>query len=315
MREPPRIAVVGAGPAGLTCAKALAESGFSITVFEKSRGLGGRLATRRREGVQFDHGAPAVAVSSPQGRAWVAAAEAAEHAVAWPGRSLADGPEWVGLPGMSGLCRPLADGLDIAFQSEVTSLRDEGSQWIVGTDAGALPFDRVVLAIPAPQAQRLLADVDDTLCRALDRVVYAPCYTLLVAFAAPPGWGDAITAPNAPFAHVMRDSSKPGRAGGAECWVAHAGAEWSRANLEMPRPDAAEALLGALDAAHGPLPPVEVIMGHRWRFSQVEVAFGQPCVASGDGRLVLGGDWTLGPLADHAVQSGAALADAVLRGS
>ena len=60
-----RIAVIGAGMAGLSCAKHLSEHGVHTTIFEKSRGLGGRLATRRADsGIAFDHGAQFIAARS-----------------------------------------------------------------------------------------------------------------------------------------------------------------------------------------------------------------------------------------------------------
>lgn len=51
------IAVIGAGIAGLVCAQQLSQAGYSVLVVEKSRGLGGRLATRRLHGTWADHGA------------------------------------------------------------------------------------------------------------------------------------------------------------------------------------------------------------------------------------------------------------------
>ena len=45
------IAVIGAGIAGLVCAQQLSQAGYSVVVVEKSRGLGGRLATRRLHGI------------------------------------------------------------------------------------------------------------------------------------------------------------------------------------------------------------------------------------------------------------------------
>ena len=57
-RFPPTVAVIGAGISGLTCARTLADHGVPVIVFEKSRGVGGRMATRRCEhGAAFDHGA------------------------------------------------------------------------------------------------------------------------------------------------------------------------------------------------------------------------------------------------------------------
>jgi len=56
-RPPQHIAVVGAGMAGITCARTLQQAGHQVTVFEKSRGLGGRMATRDSAFGSFDHGA------------------------------------------------------------------------------------------------------------------------------------------------------------------------------------------------------------------------------------------------------------------
>ena len=50
------VAVIGAGIAGLTAARHLHQAGYRILVLEKSRGLGGRLATRRVDGQPIDHG-------------------------------------------------------------------------------------------------------------------------------------------------------------------------------------------------------------------------------------------------------------------
>ncbi len=59
-----RVAVIGAGMAGLVCARQLADAGRRVVVFDKSGDIGGRLATRRRDGLWWNHGAPAVHVRS-----------------------------------------------------------------------------------------------------------------------------------------------------------------------------------------------------------------------------------------------------------
>src|SRR5215212_7410867 len=51
-----RTIVVGAGLAGLTCAKVLAESGTEVVVFEASDGVGGRIRTDERDGFLLDRG-------------------------------------------------------------------------------------------------------------------------------------------------------------------------------------------------------------------------------------------------------------------
>ena len=113
------IAIIGAGMAGLTAARALDEAGLQVTVFEKGRGLGGRLSTRRGETGQFDHGAAFFTVRHP---AFIteAAAWREEGAVeVWPGKLVhltqrgleAAYPDdrYVSVPGMSALGRFLAE--------------------------------------------------------------------------------------------------------------------------------------------------------------------------------------------------------------
>jgi predicted NAD/FAD-dependent oxidoreductase len=51
------VAIVGTGIAGLAAARYLRERGIACTLFDKSRGLGGRMATRRVDTLHFDHGA------------------------------------------------------------------------------------------------------------------------------------------------------------------------------------------------------------------------------------------------------------------
>ena len=133
------IAIIGAGIAGITLARnlsALAE----VTVFEKSRGLGGRMANRRREGFSFDHGAQYFTARSPAFKATAESAAADGDAGIWP-KSVhtlkADGlvsdtrppePRYVGTPGMSAFAHGLAEGLHIRKEATVAA--------IVAADAG-----------------------------------------------------------------------------------------------------------------------------------------------------------------------------------
>jgi len=300
----PRIAVVGAGAAGLTCARALADAGRAPRVYEKSRGIGGRVATRRRAGWQVDHGAQALHLAPGDPLA------AGGHLARWP-----DSATRVGVPEMKAPLRPLAAGLDIAFGAEVCGLARAEGGWFLTTAQGAAQVDRVVLAMPAPQALRLLPGTETSLRAELAAVRFASCHALLLVFETPPGWPEATTAPFGPFAGLWRDSAKPGRPPG-EAWVAHTTPDWSRAHLAAgPSPEVTCATLcAALAEARGPLPPLRAAEAHRWRLARTETALGRPYAASADGTLVVGGDWALGPDIAHARASGAAMACAVLSG-
>jgi predicted NAD/FAD-dependent oxidoreductase len=118
-----KVAVVGAGIAGASCARALSAAGVSVHVVDKSRGAGGRLSTRRlewldpqgqRRSVKVDHGAPAFAASDPAFLQFLSAAalpgalERWSPALAAGSRPLHDaGPLWLPTPDMPSLCRGL----------------------------------------------------------------------------------------------------------------------------------------------------------------------------------------------------------------
>ena len=117
-----RTLVIGAGMAGIACARALQDAGQPVRVIDKGRGIGGRMATRRADtpagALRFDHGAQYVTARDP---AFAALLDGTPAAAVWD-----DGaahPHYVGLPGMSGLPRAMAEGLDVATGSRSTPIR------------------------------------------------------------------------------------------------------------------------------------------------------------------------------------------------
>ncbi len=139
----PRIAVIGAGISGLACAAALAEAGLAVQVFEKSRGLSGRMSTRRADDWQCDHGAQYFTARDPAFRAevqrWIAAGAAAMweprlRVYAGPGAAnwtphVSSVERFVGTPGMTAPGRLLARGLQVHTEVCITGLRRDAVQW------------------------------------------------------------------------------------------------------------------------------------------------------------------------------------------
>jgi predicted NAD/FAD-dependent oxidoreductase len=322
---PRNIAIVGAGLAGLSCAKTLEAHGVAVRLFEKSRRPGGRMATRRVEvegGTHaFDHGAQYLTARGAQ----FAAVLEAMRAATWP-----DDNRKVGQPTMATITRGLADGLDIVVNRHVVEIAGAPGAWVLRHhDAAAItpgaplpdqaptedgPFDAVALAIPSPQAVPLLAGPAPHLADVLRGVVMAPCWTLLAAFASRLPLPDTLRLSGGPIAWAARDSSKPGRNADQENWVVQASAEWSRENLEIRPVLAAEQLSEALEKLVGhKLPPALVCLAHRWRYALVEKPLGAPCLWDPVIGLGAGGDWAIAARAEAAVDSGTALAAAIRR--
>lgn len=305
-----KIAIIGAGMAGLSCARALEDAGLAPVIFDKGRGVGGRLATRRATGgLQFDHGAQYITARDPGFRALIARAEAAGAVGRWALER--DDPAFVGLPGMSGLAKFLARDLDIRQGIEVTGILPAMEGWRVAWAGGTETFDRVVSTAPAAQSRALIGEtVQDA--GALRDVVMAPCVTLMLAL--DPGVTaprDNFRDPGSDISWIAFDSGKPGRPD-VPCYVAQAGPAWSRAHLELDREAIAEAMRPRVCEMLG-VSEASVIhqTAHRWRYALASSPLGAPFWSDPSGTLFAGGDWCIAPRVEAAWESGTAIAGAI----
>ena len=308
-----KTAIIGAGMAGLTCASRLQDAGMNVTVFEKSRGTGGRLATRRSAVGGFDHGAQFVTARDPAFRSYLESAMASGRTSRWETDASGDETWWTGTPGMSGLVKPMADALDVQTGQRAVALASEGEGWSVQFEGGAAQnFQYVLLAVPVVQAIALLGDHAASF-PGLDQVEIAPCWTGMFAFKeAVPGEA-AVIQRRGDLAWATRENTRPGRAGELERWVVQASADWSRAKLEETPDTVMPSLLDLFGKAVGQAvsEPVHADV-HRWRYAKVEKALGEPCLWDSDLGLGLAGDWCMAARVEAAFLSGRALADQVL---
>ena len=306
--------------AGLACAGALHRAGAAVTLFDKGRTTGGRLATRRADGLSFDHGAQ---YASARDAAFVAAMQAMAatgQAAPWP--AAGDGC-WSGLPGMSAMARHLEQqgvGAVLTRRHVAFLHRDAEGWWVrhldaaearpgLVTEAGgeiAGPFDRVAVALPSPQAAGLLHPHAFAVLAA--GAAMAPCWAAMLAFPDATEGPDVLRPQAGPLGWVARDSSRPGRAATPECWVAHATVEWSRTHLEQPAEAVLAALQDAFAAATGITAPPSYAAVHRWRHARAEAPLGQSALWDPAAGLGVCGDWCLGARVEAAFLSGRALA-------
>lgn len=322
-----RVAVIGAGLAGLACAERLQRTGLAVSVFDKSRAAGGRMSTRRRDDWQCDHGAQYFTARHPAFVAEVARWQQAGVAAVWQPRLQVFGTapaaaniaadatvvRHVGVPRMTSPARLLAGNLDLTTQATIEEIRRDGSGWVLrSTERGwlATAFDAVVLAIPAAQAQPLLRDVAPALRDLAAGVRLRGCWTLMLHFTAPvPLAFDAAFVNDGPLRWLARNNSKPGRSG-AETWVLQASAEWSEAHLEEHGEQIAAALLPAFAALGGPTP--EAWSGHRWRYADSDNNLNIGSAWDDGLQLGLCADWLHGGRVEGAWLSGRDLAQRIL---
>ncbi|MDJ0974111.1 MAG: FAD-dependent oxidoreductase [Planctomycetota bacterium] len=325
---PLRVAVIGAGLSGLTCARTLADHGHTVRVFEKARGPGGRMSTRRADALRFDHGAQYFTVRDPRFARFVDSWQADGLVAPWQGTVAviedgtttlkeSDTARYVGVPGMNAICKHLAADLDVALATRVGQIVRDGDGWRLvhedGSDLGR--FDRVVVSAPAPQAHALLEPIEPAMAARTAEARMAPCYAAMVGFASPFAVaydGAFVNDADNPLSWVARNGSKAGRPTG-EAWVLHGSPEWSAANLELSFEDAAAALLDGFRQV-APVAEAEVVhlAGHRWAYALPTDPLPEACLVNDVRTLVACGDWCGGPRVEGAFLSGAAAAGRVL---
>jgi renalase len=323
------IAIIGAGMAGITGARTLANMGHTVHVFDKSRGFGGRMSTRHTPWGGFDHGAQYFTVRDARFKQ--ALATTPNHVAAWTD-AREGGVAMVAVPGMSGLvgawAQPLARDTDgrhaVSLQTLVEQIepdRVKKGAWqlrVAGADDAHLVqggFDAVVLAVPSVQAHALLMmSGQPAMAKPLSKVKVAPNWTLMVAFAQAPG----ARAPLGPVWHakrvthprlgwLARESAKPGRES-VERWTVQANAAWSQEHLDDDAQTVQDKLLRAFAEVTGIHAEPTFAQAHRWRYAQTTKPLGQPFVWDAKQGLGVCGDWCLGHRVEDAFVSGLELA-------
>jgi predicted NAD/FAD-dependent oxidoreductase len=278
-RELKRVAVVGAGLAGLTCARSLSEAGVQAVVYEKSRGVGGRLATRRADWAHYDHGAQYFTVRDPQFASFLTPLQAAGHVERWE-PSMAqpiDEPWYVACPGMSSLARLQSQGLEVVFEQRVMALVPEAHQWRLQFEDTAKPldagrFDAVVLAVPNEQAVPLIQAWQPEWADRLSQTPMQPCWTVLLSTAALDVPWQAGSPSDSPIGWWARNDTKPGRPAreGQFDWVIQATPAWTQQHLNADKSLVTTRLVAELFHCLGVAAPTVLAqpMAHRWLYAR-----------------------------------------------
>jgi photolyase PhrII len=310
----PRIAVIGAGISGAAAARTLADHALPVKVFDKSRGVGGRMAGRRLDDQRFDHGTVCFEARHPDFRRAVSSWLEEGIAAVWRGTWMhvtAEGawaakpvrPRYTGLPGMPAIARHLLRNIELQVEQQISRLERVGSGWMLHSEAGQVfgPFDSVILALPAPQAAALLENLRPATAERLRQVPWAVTRTVMAGFQSPlPGqeWS-AADAAGPVLGRIIRNQTKPhhGTSMFAECLVLHATADWSAEHAEAEPDAVSAAMLGELGRLIGQsLPRPDVLSVHRWKYSEpLQVLAGEEAAGIVSGlqadSIGICGDW------------------------
>lgn len=322
-----RIALIGAGPAGLATAWAVRDEPVEAIFFEKSRGVSGRATTRRRHGAAYDHGANYFKTTHPAVHHLVHTALPTADLVrierpVWTfdgGGTLRPGdpaheaaPKWNYRGGINTLGKLLAASLpfEVRAQVRVERLAQTPAGWQLtsaeGDDLGL--FDAVVLTPPAPQTRDLLAagHLDDALqarlLAATGAVSYRAQLAFMLAFAPSlerphPFYALVATDAAHPVAWLGFEDDKPGHVpAGESLLVVQMAPGWSKKHYDTPPKHLLPEVVRAVESLLGaPLPSPRWTDHQRWRYALPNGAADAEALAAGAAvGLFFAGDWVAG---------------------
>ncbi|MEO1209005.1 MAG: FAD-dependent oxidoreductase [Cyanobacteria bacterium J06638_20] len=334
------VAIVGAGLAGITCGQALQQLGYKVVLIEKSRGLGGRVATRRLAETCADHGAKFLEPQGEQTRQlieqlcdrqllkpWTAPVWTVDAAGTL--KPAEPTPRYIAPEGMTTIAKFLADGLDIHRQHRVIEMQPTDHQtWQITTDSDdTMPLQArsLVLAIPAPQAIPLLEPLvakglPNPVLEAVRGALFDPCITAIATYPANQAMEWHPVGALQPLEHpvlrwVSRESKKRSMPGQEIC-VLHSTPAFAAQHVDAPNLEAAGAVMLQAGAAWFPgMEHPQHLQLHRWRYgfarspkSPIEAPHTKTPIP-----LVVTGDWCRGSNVEAAIEAGSRAASLLER--
>ena len=307
----------------LTAAQVLEQAGFTVRLLEKSRGPGGRMASRQENGYIFDYGAQYFTARDPRLVKQIEVWTDAGLVRPWEGRIgvLKEGcfqaqqeaiERFVGVPKMSAIARHMAKSLNVVYETRIERLESREGKWCLSNAADIFECDAVIISTPPRQALDLIP-TDSVLQPQIASTHLLPCWALMAAFDKPlalPFDGAFVEA--SPLAWIARNNSKADRAT-PECWVLHGSSQWSTAQLETKSVHIEEQMLAAFFSAIACPPVVPTFTkAHRWRYSKAAVPLAQGYFWDDVQRLGICGDWCNKSRVEGAFLSGIGVAERII---
>jgi predicted NAD/FAD-dependent oxidoreductase len=332
------VAIIGAGASGLTCAQQLQKAGYNVIVLDKSRGVGGRMATRRVSGTRADHG---LRYLEPKGELLIPLIEQLKTSEPLENQlqlwtdtlyefkenqlhsPVISHPYYIIPSGMSTVGKFLAKGLNIQLNSRVESLTiTPENVWkchIKSSDSNTLEppilAKSIVIAIPAPQALMLLeADpttIEPQFLDSIKSVEYDPCITVIAGYSSEksqelPFWKAVSFSDDKILDWVAVDSSK--RLNSTQpVFVIQSNAQFAEQYLEET--DLTSAGQQLIDQVTNTIlsgwETPEWMQIHRWRYGFCRQPLSMSCLTTTTPLpLVCAGDWCGGNHLEAALKSG-----------
>ena len=298
-----KIAIIGAGIAGLTVAHKLHHQGWQIDIFDKGRGVGGRMSSRRTDWGYLDHGCQYLTIKDPL---WADFLESYSQIIApWQGQfaSWQDGIftpvqaekcRYVPTIAMNNLCKMIAQGLNIKLRTRIIKLV-KNKTWTLSDEEGNQysHYNLVVVTAPPVQTYDLLKG-HTLIADEIKNIQMFPCYSLMLTLAEDVDLSfDSIELQHPVLGWIAHNNSKPLR-GEKTSLVIQSNFTWAKENLESDRAEITNILKESTQEI------LKITVGkclyeslHLWRYAIPEQTNEKGYYLDEENAIAVCGDWCL----------------------
>ncbi len=345
------VGIIGAGIAGLSCAKTLAQAGYIVEVFDKGRNLSGRMATRRNDFSEFDHGAQYFTTTDPdfkkEAAGWIGVGVAqlwsprisvlgdpgpvkattshAKRFANWMSANIAqlrspnttNVERFVGVPKMTTPAALMARGLSVNLNTTIESvfIRPQSyPRWSLKSKENGViksSFNIVIAAIPAPQAVELFKEVSPVLTTIAQGVKMSGSWAVMLNFNEKIDLKFDAAFVNKGPLRWIARNSSKPERGSHEAWVLHATSEWSESHIDASAEEAAQLLIKEFLALGGSLP--DQYQAHLWRYAEATPPLDMTFAWDKENNLGMCADWLNQGKVEGAWLSGRRLAENIIQ--
>lgn len=322
-----KIAIIGAGLAGITVANKL-KNHADITIFEKSRGVGGRIATRRAETYNFDHGAQFFTIKTNEFKEFCQ--PLIDHGImkCWNGNFVEidnqgitqrriwdnNNPHYVGAPTMNAIGKYLSIGLNIQLETQVQSISKKGKKWSVydANEQSLGCYDWVIITAPATQTLNLV-DSKSKFYDKIKSIKMQACFSLMLGFETPiPVEFNAALIRNADISWISVNSSKPDRNTPFSLLI-HSTNNWADKHIDDDKHEVLQYLRDHTSEILGyDLNKANHQDIHGWRYANIAKQSGQQYLIDYKDNIGICGDWLMQGRVESAFISGSEIANEIL---
>ncbi len=314
-----KIAIIGTGLSGLTAAHFLKDYA-DISLFDKSRGVGGRMSTRRAAPYAFDHGAQFFTAKTEAFKTFIAPMIDTAVIACWEARFAEiknkkiilqkqwnnAHPHYVGVPAMNAIPKYLSRDLNIQLNTRIKAIARHQSKWYITNENDDVlgEYDWIISAIPPQQA---LAILPNTLpfYAMINAFKMQACFVLMLGFESNPGLEfDIARIDDSVISCLSTNSSKPGR-GKPHSLLIYSTNQWANEHADTDHTQAMNTIYQKVsEMIHLDLTPVVHKTLHKWRYANIEKQRGKTHLLDAKLGVAVCGDWFIQGRVEGAFESG-----------